>query len=147
MEDLIEKLFKLEKSEYEMGGMETIEFATNQEELNDLQIGFKVDMEGKKLDDWFGEEYLVIGTTTLCGDPIIVKTDEKNYPVYFMFHDDWDSFDIIESGFDKFVNNIAKIDEMILNDKPKKKIEKFVNKLNKNGNSFEFYNNLEYEED
>lgn len=80
-------------------------------ELAETQIGFSVDSEGNDLDDWIGKEYLVIGLTSLCNDPIMVNQKEKNFPVYFMFHDDYSSLMKISSSYTNYIKILKKIKE------------------------------------
>lgn len=80
--------------------------------FDDAQIGYRIDEEGKKIEDWIGEEYYVIGDDSMCGDPIIVKSDEPELPIYFMFHDDWDSLEKIANSVEDFAKILKMISEV-----------------------------------
>lgn len=61
----------------------------SEDELREAMIGYHHNSDNIKINDWFGDNYLIIGVDNLMGDPIIVKTDEKEMPVYHTYYDDW----------------------------------------------------------
>ena len=75
----------------------------DKDEIADAQIGYKIYPDGRKIEEWFGDEYFVVGNDSTCGDPIFINVSEKNCPFYYMFHDDWeDSIMKIADSLDEY---------------------------------------------
>ncbi len=89
MDRIPQKVFDITPREVGIGCGEIYLYDKN--EIADAQIGYRLYPDGRKIEDWLGDEYFVIGNDSTCGDPIFINVTEKNYPVYYMFHDDWDS--------------------------------------------------------
>lgn len=101
--DILQKLSELKYQSLELG-INEIWLCSNEKELAEEQKGYAINgITGELIKEWFGENYVVIGNDSMCGDPFIVKTDEENLPVYFMFHDDWESLDMVSKSFDDFI--------------------------------------------
>ena len=83
----------------------------SKDEIEDAQIGFRVDDKGNKIEDWIGDNYVVIGNASCCGDPIITDLSNEKLPVYSMFHDDWSSLQQISIDFEQYIEILNKIDE------------------------------------
>lgn len=144
------KLFERNIDEIEVG-ISDIVLATK-DEIEDYQLGYKVNgVTGEKIDDWFGEEYVVIGEDTACGDPIIAKIDEDNIPIYWMIHDDWTSLTRIADSFEIFLQILEMIEEIDLSVEEDKDdlIQNIINTTNEKAmvywealinNAYEFYN-------
>lgn len=88
-------------------------------EIEDAQIGYSKDGNGKKLKNWIGDNFLVIGHDSCCGDPIIVDLSEEKLPVYSMFHDDYSSLQKITNSFKEYINILNEIEEVDLSDAEK----------------------------
>lgn len=88
-------------------------------EIEDAQIGYSKDGNGKKLENWIGDNFLVIGHDSCCGDPIIVDLNEEKLPVYSMFHDDYSSLQKITNSFKEYINILNEIEEVDLSDAEK----------------------------
>ena len=57
--------------------------------------------KNKKIEKWIGDNYYVIGFDDICGDPIIIENDSKDFPVYWMWHDNWTTLEKISSSSKK----------------------------------------------
>lgn len=89
----------------------------SQDEINDAQAGYRYNgMTGEVIKDWIGDEYLIIGNDSCCGDPIIIKTDEDKLPVFTMFHDDWEMITKIADSFEEYVSILEEISKINLKD-------------------------------
>ena len=82
----------------------------SREDLDEAQVGFRVDAEGNKLDNWIGDEYFVIGYDSGNGNPIIVKVDEEQIPVYTMKKDNKKSLRLIVDTYDEFIDILKLIE-------------------------------------
>lgn len=92
-------------------------FMHNREELDNAQIGYRIDSEGNKIKNWIGEEYFVIGYDSYNNDPLIVKVDDERLPMYTMKKDDLNSLQLIVDTYDEFINILNLIKETNLYDK------------------------------
>ena len=111
-----EKIFNVEVNDVEIGLSEIHIY--EKDEIEDAQAGYRYNgLTGEVIEEWFGEEYIVIGNDSCCGDPIIAKVDEEEIPIYFMFHDDWSSLQLIASSLEQFVDILKKLEETDLEDK------------------------------
>ena len=82
----------------------------SKEEIKEAQLGYSVNSDGNKITDWLGDNYVVIGNDSCCGDPIITDIFNEKLPVYIMFHDDWDSLRQIADNFELYIDILNKID-------------------------------------
>ena len=89
MKRIPEKVFEISPRVVSIGCGEI--YLYDKDEIADAQIGYRVYPDGRKIEDWLGDEYFVVGNDSTCGDPIFINVSEKDFPVYYMFHDDWDS--------------------------------------------------------
>jgi len=111
-----DKIFNIDINDIEVGISE-IHIYTK-DEIEEAQAGYRYNGVSKeKNEEWIGEEYIVIGNDSCCGDPIIAKIDEEEIKIYSMFNDDWSSLQLIASTFEQFINFLKKIDETNLEDK------------------------------
>lgn len=88
----------------------------SKDEIHEAQLGFTIGPDGNDNPDWLeliGTNCLIIGIDTCCGDPIFIDTDDKELPVYSVFHDDWDMVDKIANSFQQFLNILTDIDILI----------------------------------
>lgn len=150
------KIFNREINDLEMG-LSDIHLCSK-DEIEDAQAGYRYNgLTGEVIEDWFGDEYIVIGDDSCCGDPIIAKVDEEEIPMYYMFHDDWDSLQKISNSFDEFLDVLKMIDSIDLRDKEscKKLLEDIRKKAKLESydywdslitTSFEFLTDENYEE-
>lgn len=100
------------------------------DELEKAQIGYRVDNNGNKIEEWIGDNYIVIGKDYCCGDPIIMDISDGKLPVYNMFHDDWNSLQKIADNFEQYIDILKKIDETNLSDeKEKNKLISIIKKI------------------
>lgn len=90
--------------------------------LDDLeceQVGYSIDKEGNSLisneEGAWKSEWIVIGYEILCGDPIIIETNETGYPVSSLMHGmgDWNGGIYLSDSLDKFTDEIIKINQFI----------------------------------
>jgi hypothetical protein len=88
----------------------------SRKEIQDAQKGYRVDEDGNYIEEWIGDNYIVIGCDSCCGDPIIADLSDEKLPVYSMFHDDWSSLDKITDSFSSFIDILNKIKETDLSD-------------------------------
>ena len=111
-----EKIFSIDVNDIEIG-LSNIHIY-RKDEIEEAQAGYRYNgLTGYSIEDWIGEEYIVIGNDSCCGDPIIVKIDEEKLPIYSMFHDDWSSLQIIANSWEQFVNILKKLDKTDLKNK------------------------------
>lgn len=87
------------------------------QELEKAQIGYSVDLTGNSLTgknsrDW-DENWLVIGYEDLCGDPLLIDIEDKNYSVFTAIHGEgiWETT-LIADSFEKFIKNIECIKDI-----------------------------------
>ncbi len=111
----IKKIFDRKISDVEIG-LNSIHLFSK-DEIDDAQVGYRVNFEKVPIKEWIGDSYYVIGEDSLCGDPIIVDIANKNLPIYHMFHDKWDSLTLISESFDEYINILDKINDTDLKDK------------------------------
>ena len=127
MKENLKRVFEIEPNELELSyndvGIGSVE------DFEDMQLGYRVDGDGNKIKDWFGDEYYVVGFESACGDPIIVKSDEKELPIYFMIHDDWDSIEKIANSVEDFSLILKMIQERDLQDE--KEAQKLIKEIKK----------------
>lgn len=100
MDRIPEKVFEITPRAVSIGCGEI--YLYDKSEIADAQIGYRVYPDGRKIDDWLGDEYFVIANDSTCGDPIFINVAEKDYPVYYMFHDDWDTVMKIADSLDQY---------------------------------------------
>ena len=84
----------------------------SKEEFFEGQAGYiynKIDM--KLIGEWIGKQFFVIGYDSTCGDPIIINIEDKELPVYSMFHDDWTTLEKISDSFKKYVEILKLLNE------------------------------------
>ena len=84
------------------------------EELKDAQVGYSISdsgesLTGNKEGDW-REEWLVVGSEDLCGDPIFVDLTKPEFPVFTAAHGEgyWNPI-LIASSFQGFINALEEI--------------------------------------
>ena len=110
MLEIPEKLFNIDVNDIEVGLSEFHMY--RKDEIEEAQAGYRYDeLTGEPIEDWIGEEYIVIGNDSCCGDPIIAKIDEDELPIYSMFYDDWSSLQMISNSLEQFVNILKKLDK------------------------------------
>ncbi len=126
----------------------------SKEEIEEGQVGYRVDDKGNTIKEWIGDNYIVIGHDSCCGDPIITDISDKKLPVYSMFHDDWESLEKITDDFQQYLDILKKIDETDLgNEKDKDNLILEINKIVPNEaedywtsiiqNAYDFLNDIE----
>lgn len=140
LKKLPEELFKVDVKDIEIGAGGI--YLYDKKEIEEAQIGYRYDDEGNQIKDWFGDEYVVIGQETACGDPIIAKIDEEDIPIYYMFHDDWSTFGLLSKSFSQFEDLLKMVEEINLYDK--EDCEQFLNSLKKElpENAYDFWEGL-----
>lgn len=110
------KIFDRKINEIDVGLSEI--YLYDKDEIEEAQAGYRYNgLTGEVIEDWIGDEYIVIGNDSCCGDPIIVKVDEEELPIYNMFHDDWDSLQKISNSFEEFLDVLKLIDNIDLRDR------------------------------
>ena len=113
------------------------------------QYGFRYnDLRDEIINEWPGNEYVIIGydSTAGCGpDPYIMKTDEKELPIYWLMTDggDWKNPNKIANSFNGFIKIIECINENLNseNELNKELILSEIAKINSNEN-MEYWKNL-----
>lgn len=118
MENLPKKLFERD-IELVNCGLSDIYFF-QEDEMDEGQAGFRHDGEGNKIEDWIGDEYVVIGIDSCCGDPIITDITKEELPIYCMFHDDWSTLEQIAYNFEQFLEILHMIDDANIGDEKEK---------------------------
>ena len=118
MQNIPDSLFDIDVNDVEIGVGEIHLFS--EDEINEAQTGYRFDANGNAISDWIGDNFVVIGHDSSCGDPIIADTSDDNFPIYTMFHDDWSSKQIIASSFKDFLNILKLIQSSKLNDEASK---------------------------
>lgn len=123
-----EKIFNIDINDVEVGLSEI--HIHSKDEIENAQAGYRYNgLTGEVIEEWIGDEYIVIGNDSCCGDPIIAKIDEEKLPIYSMFHDDWSSLQIIANNLEQYINILKKLDETDLEDKEEcKKIVEIIKK-------------------
>lgn len=112
----LEKVFNIDINNIEIGLSDIHIYG--KDEIEEAQAGYRYNgLTGEPIEDWIGDEYIVIGNDSCCGDPIIAKIDEEELPIYSMFHDNWVSLQIIANSLEQFTNILKKLDETDLADK------------------------------
>lgn len=82
------------------------------DELENAQLGYRFDpAKNKKIEKWIGDNYYVIGFDDICGDPIIIENDSKDFPVYWMWHDNWTTLEKISSNVENFISILKILNE------------------------------------
>lgn len=109
------KIFERNINDVEVGVSQIHLYSS--EEINEAQIGYQIDSNGNKIKEWIGSNYIVVGNDSCCGDPIIVKIDKEELPVYSMFNDDWNSLELIANSFKQYISILERIDNTDLEDK------------------------------
>ena len=91
--------------------------------LEALQQGYSIIPAGQTT-DWH-DEWVVIGTEGLCGDPIFIDTSVASYPVYTAAHGmgEW-SPQHIASSFQHFIQILQRLQELARGRATPKEIEK-----------------------
>lgn len=102
-----EKIFNRNFEEVDVGG--SVLTFYKKDEIENAQIGFRYDNNKKEIKRWKGNEYVVIGNDSTLGDPIIAKIDEKDIPIYNMFHNDWSSFEKVAESFEQYLGILEMI--------------------------------------
>ena len=114
---------KLTKEAYELLKLPTIEFYYgpleffDENNIDENQEGFRYNANtGEIIEEWTGDEYVIVGFdySAGCGpDPFIVKTDEKELPVFWLMTDggDWKNPDKIANSLDDFIKIKSKYNE------------------------------------
>ena len=118
MIDVPSKIFDRDINKVDMGLSDI--YLCSKDEIEDAQIGFRVDNEGNPIKEWIGDNYVVIGDDSCCGDPIITDVSNDKLPVYTMFHDDWSTLQQIATDFDQYIEILHKIDDTDLRDENEK---------------------------
>lgn len=138
---LPEKIFNIDINDIEIGLSDIHIYGKY--EIEEAQAGYRYnELTGETIEDWIGEEYIVIGNDSCCGDPIIVKINEEKLPIYSMFHDDWSSLQIIADSLEQFINILKKLDKTDLQNKEEcNKALEVIKKAVPN-NSFNYWESL-----
>lgn len=72
MLEIPEKLFNIDVNDIEVGLSEFHMY--RKDEIEEAQAGYRYDeLTGEPIEDWIGEEYIVIGNDSCCGGPIIAN--------------------------------------------------------------------------
>ena len=100
MNRIPEKVFEITPRQINIGCGEI--YLYDKTEIADAQMGYRIYPDGRKIEDWLGDEYFIIANDSTCGDPIFINVAEKNYPVYYMFHDDWESVMKVADSLDEY---------------------------------------------
>ena len=90
------------------------------DEIEEAQIGYRIDNKGNEIDEWIGDDYIIIGNDSCCGDPIITDVSDDKLPVYSMFHDDWETLQKITNDFEQYISILKKINKSDLSDETQK---------------------------
>ena len=110
MEKLPKKIFERDIESVDCGLSDIYFFKEN--EIEKGQAGFRFHgLTGEIIKDWIGDNFYVIGIDSCGGDPIIVDISKEELPIYFMFHDDWTSLQLIAESFDQFLDILYLIDD------------------------------------
>lgn len=113
--DNFEKIFN-RSLDFVNVGLSDIELYSR-EEIEDVQNEYRyLKRNGEKNKSWIGEEYVVIGIDTCCGDPIIAKVDDEKIPIYYMMHGISRSLELISDSFDNFMKILELIESVNLLD-------------------------------
>lgn len=115
------------------------------------QSGFRyAGFSDEIIDEWPGNEYVIIGydPTGGCGpDPYIMKTNEKELPIYWLMTDsgDWKNPDKIANSFEDFIKIINCLNKNLNSDNnPNKElILNEISQINSNENMWYWKNLLE----
>ena len=111
--EIYEKLKKIENLFFEFG--EITYFSKN--DIDNGQKGFRYNAHDNTIiKEWAGDEYVIIGYDTTRGfgpDPIIMKVDEKDLPIYYLMTDsgDWKNPTKIADSFDDYIEIMDYISE------------------------------------
>lgn len=74
----------------------------SKDEIENGQLGYRIDDKGNEIKEWIGDNYIVIGDDSALGDPTIVDINDDKLPAYNMFHDDWSSLQKIAYDFNQY---------------------------------------------
>ena len=141
-EDTYNKLKKLYIGELDITFFE-------KENIDASQYGFRYnDLLDEMINEWPGNEYVIIGydSTAGCGpDTYIMKTDEKELPIYWLMTagGDWKNPNKIANSFNDFVKIIECINENLNSEKELNK-ELILSEIAKNNSNenMEYWKNL-----
>lgn len=87
--------------------------------IKENQIGYSVDQAGNSLisekEGSWRAEWLVIGCSILCGDPIVMDTSETGCPILMLMHGmcDWSGGTYLSQTLDLFIDEISIIGNFI----------------------------------
>lgn len=116
MLNLPDELFNIDINDVEIGLTDIHIYG--RDEIEEAQAGYRYNgLTGEPIEEWFGEEYIVVGNDSCCGDPIIAKIDEEEIPIYYMFHDDWSTLRLIAISLKQFTNTLKDIKKIDLENK------------------------------
>ena len=128
MIDIPSEIFDININDVEIGVSDIHLYSKN--EIENAQIGYRVDDKGNSIKEWIGDNYIVIGNDSCCGDPIITDLSDDKLPVYSMFHDDWNSLQQITTDFEQYIEILNKIDETDLsNENEKNELISYIKKI------------------
>ena len=149
MEKLIEKLQKNDYKTFNVLDTEQIEFV-NAEDFERAQEGFRFDpVANHKIEEWdelIGKNFYVIGFDCTMGDPIIADAGTEGFPIYHMWHDDWDFIKKVADSFDEFIENLKSIEKTIKEkNQTSEGVRKFVENLDNKNSSRGFYEDICFE--
>jgi len=111
--EVYDKLNNLEELYFQYGDI--IFFSKTN--IDDAQKGFRyVPSDNSIIDEWAGNEYVIVGYDSTAGfgpEPIIMKVDEQNLPMYHLMTDggDWKNPDKIANSFDDYIKIMNCISE------------------------------------
>lgn len=103
--EIYKKMKKLKDMSFKYGEIEFF----SKETIDEAQAGFRfIPPTNEIINDWAGDEYVIIGydSTAGCGpDPLIMKTDDEKYPIYWLMTDggDWNNPEKIANSLDDYI--------------------------------------------
>jgi len=119
MENIPKKLFERDIDSINCGLSDI--YLIEEDQIEKGQAGFRYNgLTGEKITEWIGDDFYVIGIDSCCGDPIIADFSKEELPIYYMFHDDWDTLQLISDNFEQFIKILHMIDDTDISDESQK---------------------------
>lgn len=130
LEDTYKKMENLKELNFKYGNI--IYFS--KENIDEGQQGYRYNaLTKERIEDW-PDNFIIVGVDNSIGDggePIILKVDETNLPVYHFENGDWNYPTIIADNFDDYIKINNKIFEYLENIKKQNINETYFHNLTK----------------
>lgn len=121
---------------------------SNKTTFNSTQQGYRKNGKTQipEWDEFVGNDFYVIGFSTAVGDPIITTIKNSEFPIYYIFNENWNITPLLANSFDEFIENLKQLDKLINVDyADRSTIRKTAKALDKKYSTMGFYQALCFE--